>query len=415
MKLLRWLLLILLVLLVISALAAPGFIGPKVEEIWKQQLSRLQGGNSTSYQRGWFGAETNTEVALQNGTTELRTEIHHGPLLLTSSGPRLGVIYSETRLDLEQLNPELRAQLEGVYGRLQSSPLVLETLVLADNRVLNTLRLEPFKKSDATAQWEFEGGEIAVSTDYSGAVLDGVIDLGSLTQLRDGVEVLFTEPLKGEFQLEPRRGGKAQLYLSLLRAESDSGPVELRDIILELDVEMLAAQTLKVVSDLQLPSVQSATPITSARQQMTLPKITAADLGHYLRVLLPVAERNWASDMRPPLRLQQQLAVESRNGPVLVDADIHWQGMKRPPRHRNGSALNQWLKPLVGTMTLSAAESALLQSPLVGQAMMLREYGLLIEHNDELQMHLEVNRGRLEVNGQQLPPDLFLMALTGQF
>lgn len=43
MKLLRWLLLILLVLLVISALAAPGFIGPKVEEIWKQQLSRLQG------------------------------------------------------------------------------------------------------------------------------------------------------------------------------------------------------------------------------------------------------------------------------------------------------------------------------------------------------------------------------------
>ncbi|USD21903.1 YdgA family protein [Microbulbifer variabilis] len=415
MKLLRWLLLILLALLVISALAAPGFIGPKVEEVWKQQLSRMQGGSTTGYQRGWFGAETNTEVALQNGTTELHTEIHHGPLLLTSGGPRLGVIYSETRLDLEQLNPQLRAQLEGIYGRLQNSPLVLETLVLADNRVLNTLRLEPFKSSGDFGQLAFTGGEIAVSTDYSGAVLDGVIDLGSLTQMRDGVEVLFTEPLKGEFQLEPRRGGKAQLYLSLLRTERDSGPAELRDISLELDIEMLAAQTLKVVSDLQLPSVQSATPITSVRQQMTLPKIKAADLGHYLRVLLPVAERNWASDMRPPLRLQQQLVVESRNGPVLVDADIDWKGMKRPPRHRNGSALNQWLNPLVGSMTLSAAESALLQSPLVGQAMMLRQYGLLIEQNDELQMHLEVNRGRLEVNGQQLPPDLFLMALTGQF
>ncbi|GAB2893565.1 DUF945 family protein [Microbulbifer echini] len=415
MKLLRWLLLILLALLVISALAAPGIIGPKVEEIWKQQLGRLQGGNSTSYQRGWFGAETNTEVALQNGTTELRTEIHHGPLLLTSRGPRFGVIYSETRLDLEQLNPQLRAQLESLYGRLQDSPLVLETLVSADNRVLNTLRLEPFKSTGDFGQLEFNGGEIAVSTDYSGATLEGVVDLGSLRQLRDGVEVLFTEPVTGEFQLEPQRGGKAQLSLSLLRAESDSGPVELRDIRLNLDLEMLAAQTLKVVSDLHLPNVQSATPITSARQQMTLPKIKAADLGHYLRLLLPVAERNWALDLRPPLRLQQQLVVESRNGPVLVDADVDWKGMKRAPRQRNGSALNQWLQPLVGTMTLSAAESALLQSPLVGQAMMLREYGLLIEHNDELQMHLEVNRGRLEVNGQQLPPDLFLMALTGQF
>ncbi|WHI49004.1 hypothetical protein [Microbulbifer sp. VAAF005] len=43
MKLLRSLLFIVLALMVISALAAPGFIGPKVEEIWKQQLGRLQG------------------------------------------------------------------------------------------------------------------------------------------------------------------------------------------------------------------------------------------------------------------------------------------------------------------------------------------------------------------------------------
>lgn len=415
MKLLRWFLCIVLALLVISALAAPGIIGPKVEEIWKQQLGRLQGGSSTSYQRSWFGAETNTEVALQNGTTQLHTEIHHGPVLFTSQGPRLGVIYSETRLELEQLNPELRRQLESIYGRLQSSPLVLDTLVTADNRVLNTLRLEPFKNTGAFGELDFEGGEVTVKTDYSGAMLNGIVDLGSLRQIRDGVEVLFTEPLKGDFQVEPGRGGKAQLQLSLLRAESDSGPVQLRDITLKLDLEMLAAQTLKIVSDLQLPSVESATPITSARQQMTLPKISAADLGHYLGVLLPNAERNWAREMRPPLRLQQQLVVQSHNGPVLVDADIDWRGMKRPPRHRGGSALNQWLKPLVGTMTLSAAESALLQSPLVAQAMMLREYGLLLEQDGELQMHLEVKRGRLEVNGQDLPPELFIMALTGQF
>ncbi|WP_413664177.1 DUF945 family protein [Microbulbifer sp. CNSA002] len=414
MKLLRSLLFIVLALMVISALAAPGFIGPKVEEIWKQQLGRLQGGNSTGYERGWFGAETNTEVALPDGTTQLNTEIHHGPVLLTSKGPRLGVVYTETRLELDQLQPELRAQLESIYGALQASPVVLETLVTADNRVLNTLRLDPFKNTGPLGELEFDGGEIAVSTDYSGAVLNGVVELGSLRHIREGIEVLFTEPLEGEFEYMPGEGGNAELRLSLLRAESDSGPVQLRDVTLDLTLEELAAQTLKVISDLKLPTVDSATPITSVRQQMTLPRIKTADLGHYLRVLLPAPERNWAREMSRPLRLEQQLAIQSRNGPVLVDADIDWRGMRKSSR-RGASEIDQWLKPLVGSMTVSAAEQALLQSPLVGQAMLLRDYGLLIEDNGELQMYLKVNRGQLEVNGEQLPADLFVMALTGRF
>ncbi|MCO1334711.1 YdgA family protein [Microbulbifer sp. OS29] len=415
MKLLRSLLFIVLALLVISALAAPGIIGPKVEEIWKQQLGRLQGGSSTGYERSWFGAETNTEVALQEGSTQLRTEIHHGPVLFTSRGPRLGVVYTETRLKLEQLDPRMRTQLESIYGPVQTSPLVLETLVTADNRVLNTLRLDPFNNSGAFGELEFEGGEVSVFTDYTGKVLNGAVDLGSLRQFRDGIEVLFTEPLKGEFEFTPGQGGKAELRLSLLRGESESGPIQLRDITLNLTLEQLAAQSLKVVSDLQLPTVESATPITSARQQMTLPKIEVADLGHYLRVLLPAVERDWAREMSRPLRLQQQLAVQSQNGPVLVDADIDWRGMRQVSRQRGGSAINQWLKPLVGNMTLSASEQALLQSPLVAQAMLLRDYGLLVEDNGELQMYLKVNRGQLEVNGEQLPADLFLMALTGRF
>ncbi|WKD50058.1 DUF945 family protein [Microbulbifer spongiae] len=413
MKLLRALLLILFAVLVISALAAPGFIGPRVEAIWKQQLGRLQGGATTGYQRHWFGAETRTQVTLQNDKTELHTEIHHGPLLFTAQGPKVGLVYSETRLQPEQLPAGLRAQVEGVYGSLQDSPLVLESLVTADNRVLNTLRLAPFKRIGESGELAFDGGEVSVETDYTGAVLTGSVDLGTLRQTRQGAEVLYVEPLKGTFQFTPGRGGNAQLHLSLLRAESDSGPVALRNISLNLTLEQLAGNTLKLISDLQLPEVESTTPITSVQQQITLPAIRAVDLGHYLGALLPSARRDWPSAMRPPLRLQQQLAVESRNGPVLVDAEIDWRGMQRPPRQRNGNLLNQWLKPLVATVTLSAAEPALLQSPLVAQALLLREYGLLLEQDGELQMLLEVNRGQLQVNGQPLPPDLFVMALTG--
>ncbi|MFC6634251.1 DUF945 family protein [Microbulbifer taiwanensis] len=414
MKLLRLSLFSLLGLAVATALAAPGFIGPKVEEIWKQQLGRLQGGSIADYRRGWFGAETSTELESPEGSTQLHTDIHHGPLLLTARGPRIGLVYSETRLSLEQLAPQLRAQLEKIYGRLEQSPLVLESLVKADNRVINHLRLEPFRRSDGSGELVFDGGEVLIETDYSGALLTGTLQIGSLQQTRGGQEKLFTEPASGEFQFVPGRGGDISLQLPLLRGEAESGPLELRDVSLKLNLEQLAAGRLKLVSDLQLPQVQSATPVTSLQQQMTLPQIAAADLGHYLRALLPAAERDWPQTMQRPLQLQQQLAVQSRNGPILVDADVDWRGMRSRGR-RADNAVDQWLVPLTGSMTFSAAEQALIQSPLVGQVMMLRQYGLLLEDNGELQMHLQVDRGQLQVNGQLLPPDLFMLALTGNF
>ncbi|WP_323845779.1 DUF945 family protein [Microbulbifer magnicolonia] len=415
MKFLRISLFCLLGLAVAAALAAPGFIGPKVEEIWKQQLGRLQGGDTAAYRRGWFGAETDTELTGADGKTGLHTEIKHGPLLFTARGPRLGLVYSETRLSPEQLAPQLRAQLENIYGRLERSPLVLESLVQADNRVINTLRLDPFTHSDGSGELVFDGGEVLLETDYSGALLTGTLALGSLRQTRAGMEKLYTEALSGEFQFVPGEGGEATLRLPLLRAESESGPLELRDISLQLTLEQLAAGTLKMVSNLQLPQVQSATPVTSLQQQMTLPEIGTADLVHYLRALLPAAARNWPQQLQRPLQLQQQLAVQSRNGPVLVDAELDWSGMPAASARRARIGAEQWLAPLTGSMTFSAAEQALLQSPLVGQAMMLRQYGLLMEKNGELQMHLQVDRGQLQVNGQLLPPDLFMLALTGDF
>ncbi|WKT60936.1 DUF945 family protein [Microbulbifer thermotolerans] len=411
MKLLRLSVFSLLGLAVATALAAPGFIGPKVEEIWKQQLARLQGGEVAQYQRGWFGAEASTRVESGDGGTELRSEIQHGPLLFTAHGPRLGLVYTETRLSPDHLAPQLRAQLKQWYGRLDQSPLVLESLVGADNRIVNYLRLAPFTRADSDGELVFEGGELLIETDYSGALLTGSVELGSVHHSRAGHELLFTEPAAGNFEYKPGTGGEVELLLPLLRAESESGPLELRDIRLSLSLEEVGRGALKLVSELQLPQVQSATPVTSVQQQITLPQVAAADLLHYLSVLVPDADRDWPRAMRRPLQLQQQLAVQSRNGPVLVDADIDWRGTVRGV----GNSADWWLAPLAGTVTFSAAEQALMQSPLVAKAMMLRQYGLLMENNGELQMHLQADRGRLLVNGQQLPPDLLLLALTGDF
>ncbi|MBB3062637.1 DUF945 family protein [Microbulbifer rhizosphaerae] len=416
MKLLRTVLISLSVLLVATALAAPGVVGPKVEEVWKQQLGRLRGGEAGAYQRGWFGAETSIDLATEEGHTRLHSEIQHGPLLFTARGPRIGLVYSETRLSVEQLAPALRGQLERFYGRLDHSPLVLESLVGTDNRVVNYLRLEPFTRGDSGGELVFEGAELLVKTDYSGSLLTGVLELGEVRHSIGGRENFHLEQARADILYTPGGDGEATVALPLLRTESDSGPLELRDISLQLDIQPVSAGAIKLASTLQVPQVQSATPVTSLQQQLTLPHISWADLGHYLKALAtPAAKRDWQQVLDRPLKLQQQLSVESANGPTLLDADIDWRGQRSGARVVDSGGDPWWLSPLTCDLTFSAAEQALMQSPLIGQATALRQYGLLLENNGELQMHLQVERGRLQVNGQELPADLFLLALTGKF
>ncbi|WP_346838635.1 DUF945 family protein [Microbulbifer sp. SAOS-129_SWC] len=416
MKLLRLSLLCLFVLLLSTALAMPGIVGPKVEEVWKQQLGQNRGVSVAEYRRGWFGARATTALQARDGATELRSKIQHGPLLFTAEGPRLGAVYSETRLSTERLQPQLRAQLEQFYGRLEHSPLVLESLVGFDNRVHNTLHLEPFTRSDAGGKLKFDGGTLQFETDYRGAALDGTLQLGASRLLQGGIEKFRSAQASGKFHyVVAARRGEASIQLPQLHSDSDSGPLELHNADLQLNIQLLNSGLLKLVGDLNLPQVQSATPVTSLKQHLTLPQISVADLGHYLGALLaPPADGNWQRVMRRPLQLQQQLAIQSANGPMLVDADLDWRGLSTAARPVN-MAPDQWLVPLTGDVTFAAAEQALMQSPLVGQAMTLRKYGLLLEDGDELQMHLQVKRGQLQVNGQPLPADLFMMALMGQF
>ncbi|UHQ54351.1 DUF945 family protein [Microbulbifer sp. YPW16] len=416
MKLLKISLLALTFLLVVVALAAPGFIGPQVEQQWQQQFARLQGADNTGYQRGWFGAEAGTRVSGRDGDTRLRSEIQHGPVVFTAAGPRVGLLYSETRLSVEQLAPALRTQLEKIYGRLDHSPAVLESLVGADNRVRNVLRLEPFTRSDSGGELSFGGAEIVVESDYAGTAVAGTLEIGAVQRRQFALDKFSSAAVTGRFSFIPGESGELSLSLPELKADSDAGPVEIREATLALRARRLDTGNLEVHSDLQVPQVQSATPVSSLQQQVTLPDIALADLGHFLHALLlvPAAERDWPEIMRRPLQLQQQAAIQSANGPMLMDLDMDWRGMPagmRPAKQAPG----QWLQPLVGTMTFTSAEQALMQSPLVGQAIALREYGLLLQEGDELQMLLEVNRGDLRVNGQQLPPDLFMLALGGGF
>ncbi|WP_176491125.1 MULTISPECIES: DUF945 family protein [Microbulbifer] len=415
MKLLRNSLLVVIGLLVLIAVGAPRVIGPQIETVWMEQLGRIKEVERTDYQRGWFGAEAHTQISASDGPTELRSEIQHGPLLFTAVGPRVGAVYSVTTLVPEQLPAALRAQLEALYGRLEDSPLRLETVVGMDNNIENTLRLESFTRSDASGELQFEGAEVRFLTDYTGAVLNGTVQVGEIRHSEGGHEKFYSAPANGEMVIVPGRSLEGSLQWPLLKAETESGPLELRQVQLDLALTVIGGGRLKLESKFDAPQVQSATPVSAVSQRVNVPEIAPAVLSHYLSQLIPVSgARQWPEVFQPPLVLKQQLLVESANGPIMLDADINWRGFSAGARQVN-QAQARWLAPMTGTMTFSAAEQALLQSPLIGQALLLRKYGLLEEEDGELQMLLEVDRGELKVNGQPLPPDLFLMAITGQF
>ncbi|MFV8783399.1 DUF945 family protein [Microbulbifer sp. SA54] len=418
MKALRFLLISLTALLLLAALVAPGLIGPRVEETLQQELANQPNVEVTGYQRSWFGAEVVTQLKGKDGATEVLSEIQHGPVLFTESGPRIGVIYSKTRLSGQQLEPALRHQLEAYYGPIgtgvEHSPLLLETLVATDNRVINTLHLLPIDRNEGDQGLRFKGAEIQLVTDYQGQQQDSRFELGEFVRMDGHREALYLQSATGDFKLDGDGAGTLQVSLPLVRANNDSGPLELRDVTADYTGELVAARTLKVQTNITLPEIQSATPASSLTQQLNLPAIGYDDLHHYLYTLLltPSAERSWPQVFDRPLKMQQQLDIETANGPVQLQMDVDWQGM---PRKRQANDKLFWMDALNGEANINAAEQALMQSPAIMQAHTLKQYGLLIENNGELTMHVQLDRGNLVVNGQPLPADLFMLAMLGSF
>ena len=419
MKALRFILIAFSTLLLLVALIAPRLIGPKVEEVLQQQLANQPNIELTGYQRGWFGAEALTRLKGKDGASETYTDIQHGPVLFTRSGPRVGVIYGETRLTGKELEPALRRQLEAFYGpigtELEDSPVIVETLVGTNDRVTNTLHLLPIDRNEADQQIQFDGARIQLVTDYQGQQQGSQFELGEFVRMDGHRESLYLQSAKGDFQLAPSGAGTLHAKLPLVRANNDSGPLELRDVEVDYTGKLVAARTLNVKTSIKLPEIQSSTPARTLTQQINLPAISYDDLHHYLytALLTPAAERSWPQVFHRPLKMQQQLDIESANGPMQLQMDVDWKGMPGSRQVKNDKLF--WLDNLNGTANITAAEQALMQSPLIMQASALKQYGFLKENNGLLSMHLQLDRGNLEVNGQQLPADLFVLALMGGF
>lgn len=418
MKALRLLLITTTAVLLLAALIAPGLIGPKVEEALQQQLAQQPNIELTGYQRGWFGAEALTLLKGKDGATETFSEIQHGPVLFTRSGPRVGALYAETRLTGKQLEPVLRHQLEAYYGAIgasvEDSPVVLETLVAANNRVINTLHLEPIDRSVADQQIQFKGGQVRFVTDYQGKQQDSRFALGEFVRMDGHREALYLQSAQGDFALAPSGAGTLHATLPLVRTNNDNGPLELRDVELAYTSELIAPRTLKVQTEVKLPEIQSSTPARSLTQQLNLPSISYDDLHHFLYnlMLTPSHQRSWPVVFQRPLQAQQQLDIQTANGPMQLQLDVDWKGM---PRTRTVPVSDKlfWLDNLNGSANISAAEQALMQSPLIMQASALKQYGFMLEQDGQLTMQLQLERGNLEVNGQLLPADLFVLALMG--
>ncbi|HEY8569981.1 DUF945 family protein [Microbulbifer sp.] len=421
MKALRYLLITLSALVLLAALIAPRLIGPKVEEVLQQQLANQPNIELTGYQRGWFSAEVLTLLKGKDGATEAFTEIKHGPLLFTSGGPRIGVLYAKTRLTGNELEPALRRQLEAYYGSLddlgpglKNSPVMVETLVGANNRVTNTVHLLPIDRNEGDQQIQFKGAKIRLVTDYQGQQQESNFTLGEFVRMDGHREALYLQSGSGEFTLDANGAGSLQLKLPLVRANNDSGPLELRDVTFDYTGKLVADRTLNVQTALTLPEIQSSTPASSLTQQINLPAISYDDLHHFLYSLLltPAAQRSWPQVFDRPLQMQQQLDITTANGPMQMQLDVDWKGMPR-----NGATNDNlfWLDALNGSANISGAEQALMQSPLIMQASALKQYGFLQEKNGELSMHLQLENGNLMVNGQLLPADLFMLAMLNKF
>lgn len=165
------------------------------------------------YQKSFMDASGKVKVSLPKTLGENTPEsidllltIQHGPILLTSSSPKVAMSAIQSRLDLSTLNADIQKQLKALFNN--KDPLTIDTQLNFGNSADYTMVVNPLSYEDdnKTGAINFSGlnltGSTALSTDKERQIYEGPINgkIGKL-EVKIGEDLLVLLPesdIKGQ-------------------------------------------------------------------------------------------------------------------------------------------------------------------------------------------------------------------------
>jgi hypothetical protein len=429
-------------LILAALLAAPVFIGGRIESTTLQTLRAMVPGDAkriltirqTGFQRGWFSSRGKVEIAIAGlaeladipATLVLDLDISHGPLLPAPDGLKLGLAYAV-------IEPELGGtQTAGPASGENIDPNALPITLFAafDGAVELSVEVDNFQAGNEQLQLIVRDlrGTSRIGANQSA---DAALELDSLAlSATDGsVDVAIQNMRFSGSEFDTAQAiATGQSSISIDRIISAAPlPVTMHSLVADYSLahDPDASGYLKLSQQFGIEGMDWDLPVSALQWQFQLSNLNPELLANYLLLLQQSQQRAGTAPEQAAeqvtaigqdlllgligesLSFDNAFDIDAFAGNHSMQINIAWPGLPGVTDLQSLD-LQEALQTVQIRLTLDADHAALMNSPFAQTVIDYERPGFLFIDNGRVRSTIQLANGVLNINGQLTPLEQFI-------
>ncbi|MFT6915529.1 MAG: hypothetical protein ACJAWL_001838 [Motiliproteus sp.] len=377
--------------------------------------------------QGLFGGDVRiallfdaADAQIPSLTLLLTSTLQYGPLLLTDSGIKLGLVAGKSQLAVRGLSVTNAEKLEALIG---PHLLTADHWVDFSNQLVATIDAPGVDIQEDAQQFSFDGIRAEIHSDLDSRQLTADLALGSFSvsspegtlAIDSGRALLESADISS--YVAP---GSLKLNLPQIDFNQPGVAISLKEVSLglrqTLDNGMLSAtETLKVAE------IISPLPISAANVSFTFNQINPKGIELWGEVvgqldadgsmpeITPEEGRALISALlQPGLEFIQSYQLSTAQGSLDANLSIEYRGLAAGLHPMDVEDPRQFLQAFKAELDISADQQAIMALPVAGMVAAYIEQGFLVQDQQTLRLDAKLLDGELSLNGKSFPLDSWL-------
>lgn len=433
-------------------LSFPMVSGIKLKEAYLQRIGSMpqQPGitlHNESYERGWFRstavirveldlAQLTGEPSLADKPLDLlvRSDFHHGPVLLTDMGLRFGLGYGSLSFSGSEMKDAEKVLTEW----MAAAPLTIRTLINFDQSAHTELNIEPYASDQGDDHIRFGGISATLMSDGSLTHFDGTLVVNASSILTTGFALNLGES-SGSMSYQGDNPytmvGETVFNIPSLSVTGKDMSMVLQGVNLNGGTQLNQGK-LDYFQTVEIENIESQLPVTAGSWHLEFTGISPEGLEAWSDFttemqaqfqtgalaqddtgepqLTPEMEARLEQVvnqlLQPGLGFSQRLSVKALGETHNADMELSYIGLPAGGSLLHVANPKDYIPAFKGGINVLLHEQAIMDSPMADTVMPLVQQGLLLPKEGKLVLEARLEQGELLLNGSPVPLDALLQS-----
>lgn len=404
-----------------------------------------------SYERGWFrsSAEVRVTLALDellgdpelaNEPLELRvlSDLHHGPVLFTELGPRLGLGYG----NLSFSGASAEGLEQALASWLEAAPLTIRTIIYFDQSAQTELEVAAYEMDEGEDHVRFGGASLSLRSNSDLTRFDATMLVKASNLISTDVALDMAEA-SGSMSYEGSSPytmvGESVFSIPKLAITGKSFSLILESMNINSGNQINQGK-MDYFQTIEVGSIESPFPVTSAGWHLEFSGVSPEALENWSEVSLRIQEQYQSGDLpldeqgepqltaemeaeleqvmnelfQPGLGFVQRLDVGALGEQHHADMSLGYKGLPGGVDFEDLEDPMQLLPAFAGAVNVELNEASVMSSQFADMLMPFMQQGLLMPEQGKLVLRASLDDSVMLLNGSPVPLEALLQSAMSE-